>query len=110
MLEVQYMVALDVGQAFTTALVFPTSDQPINQSDIYNCGSWSNTGFGGDSEGCQRDPGQNAGSERVFHSVAIEFPTPLPPPVVVTVQARPVMSPGSSNAVGNPDLEMVDCI
>ena len=109
MLDLQYMVALASGQAFTAELVFPTSDLPVNRSDIYNCGSWSTTGFGGDSEGCQRDPGQQAGSEQVFHSVAIEFAEPLFPPVTVTVIARPLRAPGSS-AVGNSDLEMVDCL
>jgi len=109
MLELEYMVALDTGQAFTADLGFPTSEPPVNRSDIYSCGSWSTTGFGGDAEGCQRDPGQQAGSQRVFHSVVIEFPDPLPDPVTVTVNARPLSAPGSTT-IGSSDLGMIDCL
>jgi len=110
MIELEYAVTLDVGQAFTADFDFPTNSPPLNRSDIYSCGSWSNTGIGGDSQGCQRDPGQAAASQRIFHSLAIEFPDPLPSPVAVTVNANPVVAPESSTTIGLTDSETVSCM
>jgi len=109
MFDVEYAVTLQVGQAFLAEFQFPTSAPPVNRSDIYNCGSWSSTGTSGVDKGCQRDPGQADASQRVFHSLAIEFPDPLPPPVTVTVIAKPLIAPGSSSTIGSTDLEMVTC-
>jgi hypothetical protein len=80
----------------------------VNRSDIYNCGSYAATGTSGLDEGCQRDAGQPEASA-VFHSLAIEFPDPLPPPVSVMVTARPLIAPGSTTVIGSSDAEAVDC-
>lgn len=109
MIEGQYEVALDVGQGFTVVFEFPTSAATVNRSDIYSCGAWSSTGLGGDSTGCQRDPGQNAPSQPIFHSLAIEFAAPVPSPVSVTVRANPLVAPGSSATIGLSDVDTVDC-
>ena len=109
MFEAEYGVTLEVGQAFLAELQFPTGAQPVNRSDIYNCGSWSNAGTSGVDQGCQRDPGQADGSQRVFHSLAIEFPDPLPPPVTVTVIAKPLSAPGSSSTIGTTDTAPITC-
>lgn len=110
MIEAEYAVTLEVGQAFGADFDFPTAAPPINRSDIYSCGSWSNTGFGGDSTGCQRDAGQTASSQQIFHSLAIEFPDPLPPPVTVTVIANPLVAPESSTMIGLTDTLDVSCM
>jgi len=109
MFDVEYAVTLQVGQAFLAELQFPTTAAPVNRSDIYSCGSWSNTGTSGVDNGCQRDPGQADAAQRIFHSVAIEFPDPLPPPVTVTVIAKPLLAPGSPTTIGSTDIEMVTC-
>ena len=109
MFDVEYRVALQPGQAFLAEFQFPTSAAPVHRSDIYNCGSWSNTGTSGLDKGCQRNPGQADVSQRVFHSLAIEFPAPLPPPVTVTVIAKPLTAPGSSTTIGDTDLDTVTC-
>ena len=51
MIEAEYAVTLEVGQAITADFDFPTSAPPTNRSDIYSCGSWENTGFGSDATG-----------------------------------------------------------
>jgi hypothetical protein len=108
MITAEYGVTLDAGQAFTAVFAFPTAEAPLNESNIYSCGAWSNTGFGGDAQGCQRDPGQASSSQNVLHSLAIEFPSPLPPPVTVTVTARVLPSPSGSMAVAE-DVDTVNC-
>ena len=108
MIDAEYGVTLDSGQAFTAVFAFPTAEAPQNESNIYNCGAWTNTGFGGDARGCQRDPGQAPTSQSVVHSLAIEFPSPLPPPVTVTVTARVLPSPSGSLVVAE-DSEVVSC-
>lgn len=109
MFDSQYEVTLEVGQAFVVEFQFPTTAAPVNRSDIYNCGSWSNVGTSGVDKGCQRDAGQATGSQRVFHSLAIEFPAALPPPVTVTVTAKPLTAPGSPTTVGTTDMQTVTC-
>jgi hypothetical protein len=108
MVESRFDVALEVGQAFVAELQFPTSAAPVNRSDIYNCGSHANTGTSGLDGGCERDAGQPEGSA-VFHSLAIEFPDPLPPPVAVTLSARPLTAAGSTTAIGTVDTTTVTC-
>lgn len=108
MIDAEYGVTLESGQAFTAVFAFPTAESPENESNIFSCGSWSNTGLGMDSTGCQRDPGQSDASNTVFHSLAIEFPSPLPPPVSVTVTARVLPSPSGSFVVAE-DSEVVSC-
>ena len=109
MFDVQYAVTLQAGQAFIGEFQFPTTAAPVNRSDIYNCGSWSNTGTSGLDQGCEREAGQPDLSQRVFHSLAIEFPDPLPSPVTVTVIAKPLIAPGSSTTVGTTDADTVTC-
>jgi hypothetical protein len=102
MFDIEYGVTLDVGQTFSGELRFPTSAPPVNRSDIYNCGAWSNAGSSGVDQGCQRDAGQMTVSQRVFHNVAIEFPDPLPPPVTVMVIATTTMGISDSDSVTCP--------
>jgi hypothetical protein len=109
MLELQYQVTLAPGQAVIADVVFPTSSPEINRSDIYNCGPWSNSGSSGLDQGCQRDPGQEAVSTTVFHSLAIEFADEVFPPATFTVIPKVLSAPGSNTMVGNNDLEMVTC-
>lgn len=108
MIDAAYGVTLDQGQAFTVSMAFPTPDGPENESNIYNCGAWSNTGLGMDSTGCQRDPGQSATSQTIGHSLAIEFPNPVPSPATVTVTARVLPSPTGSLIVAE-DTDTVSC-
>jgi hypothetical protein len=105
MIEGDYEVGLDEGQALFVAFTFPTSSEVQNRSDIYNCSSW--TSLAGDVEGCQRDAGQPS-NETVFHSLAIEFADPVPPPATVMVTARIVPSPEGSLVVAE-DGDSVDC-
>lgn len=109
MLELAYAVTLEVGQGFLADVVFPTSSPVINRSDIYNCGLWSNSGSSGLDQGCQRDAGQDEASQTVFHSLAIEFADPVPPPATFTVVPNALLAPGSSTTIGSNDLEMVPC-
>jgi len=109
MFDSLYDVTLQVGQAFVVEFQFPTSAAPVNRSDIYNCGTWANVGTSGVDKGCQRNAGQADGSQRVAHSLAIEFPAPLPPPVTVTVTAKPLTAPGSPSTVGTTDMQTVTC-
>ncbi len=109
MIEAEYAVTLEVGQAITADFDFPTSAPPINRSDIYSCGSWGNTGFGDDATGCQREPGHVDASQRIFHSLAIEFADPLPSPVTVTVHANPLIAPRSATMIGLTDSLDISC-
>ena len=109
MVDGVYEVTLQVGQAFVVDLQFPTSAAPVNRSDIYNCGSWANSGTSGVDKGCQRNAGQTDTTQQLSHSLAIEFPDPLTPPVTVTVMAKPLIAPGSSSTVGHIGQETVTC-
>jgi hypothetical protein len=109
MLSIDYRVSLEVGQAFVAEVQFPTSAPPLHRSDIYNCGAWSNAGTSGVDQGCKRNPDQAAASQRVFHSLAVEFPDAPTPPVTFMVTAKPLTAPGSPTTIGSTDLETVTC-
>ena len=113
MIDSEFLVSLENQQAFTVDFAFPTAAAPINRSDIYICGSWTNFSNGGEPpEGCEAPiviDGSGAQTETVFHSLAIEFPDPLPPPVSVTVRANPLASPEQPVVIGTPGVGTVDC-
>ncbi len=115
LIEGQYNVSLETQQAFEVVAEFPTGAPPINRNDIYNCGAWSSFSVGdiGDPRtGCQRPimiGGDSSVSQQVGHSLAIEFPDPLPPTVTVTVRANPLATPESTAPIGLSDSESVSC-
>lgn len=108
MLELEYGVALEEGQAVIADFVFPTAAAPVNRSDIYNCGTWSTAGTSGVDQGCEREPGQPDVAQRVFHSLAIEFPDPLSSPVNVSVTAD-VLAAVASTTVLDSETQTVTC-
>ena len=102
-----------MNHSTASVIPIPTAAAPINRSDIYICGSWTNFSNGGEPpEGCEAPiviGGSGAQTETVFHSLAIEFPDPLPPPVSVTVRANPLASAQQPVVIGTPGVGTVDC-
>jgi len=106
LVDVEYQVTLELGQAFVSNISSPLSVPRIN--DFLSCGALTPLGNAGMPEGCQRGS-DDAASTTLTHQHSEDTDVMLPPPpLTVLIQGEVHEAPFSPTLIAN-DIRQVDC-